>query len=441
MFTDFETWEDETFWPAMAEKYGIAAQAENEPFSSTLSVEFSTPRSSTLRQDVKEAIVVNTKLLTAPGEPAKNHMEIQLPSDARYAAGDYLAILPLNPRESVNRVMRHFHIPWDAHITISAHGRTSLPTNISTPVADVLGAYVELAQPATKRSILALAGLAKDPGTAAKLALLAGDDYDAEIGAKRVSVLDLLERFPTADLPFDSFLSLLPPMRVRQYSISSSPLWKPDHVTLTYTLLDSPSLSGSHRHVGVASSYLSSLGPGDKLHVSVRPSHSSFHLPADADRTPVICVAAGTGLAPFRGFVQERAAQLAAGRELAPALLFVGCRAPAVDDLYRDELDRWEALGAVGVRRAFSRRPEEGEGCKYVQDRLWRDREEVMGLWERGAKVFVCGSRQVGEGVKRVAIEMAKEMSRRKGKDSNDEEALKWFEGIKNDRYATDVFD
>ncbi len=145
-------------------------------------------------------------------------------------------------------------------------------------------------------------------------------------------------------------------MRVRQYSISSSPLWHPTHVTITYSVLDAPSFSNpDQQHMGVATSYLASLAPGDKLNVSIRPSHSAFHLPIEPAKTPIICVAAGSGLAPFRGFVQERAAQIAAGRDLAPALLFFGCRGPAVDDLYRSEFDKWAAMGAVDVRRAYSR--------------------------------------------------------------------------------------
>jgi cytochrome P450/NADPH-cytochrome P450 reductase len=448
MFTDFEDWEDSSLWPALAEKYGIAAQSEGGgAISSGLSIEITSPRSSTLRQDVKEAIVVDVQDLTAPGAPPKKHMEIQLPSDARYAAGDYLAVLPLNPKPSVERVMRRFHLAWDAHVTISAHGSTTLPTGVSIPVTDVLGAYVELAQPATKRGILSLAEAAKEPGARERLAELGSDPdaYARDVSAKRVSVLDLLERFPSVDLPFSTFLALLPPMRVRQYSISSSPLWNPTSVTLTYSLLDAPSLSdpdGGRHHLGVASSYLSSLAPGDKLHVSVRPSHSPFHLPADAANTPVILVGAGSGIAPFRGFVQERAAQIAAGRKLAPALLFFGCRAPHKDDLYREELQRWEKLGAVEVRRAYSRsNRDDARGCKYVQDRMWLDREEVTALWEKGAKVYVCGSRNVGDAVKKVVIRMAEENAVKEGRDVSDEHITKWFDGIKNERFATDVFD
>jgi cytochrome P450/NADPH-cytochrome P450 reductase len=466
MFTEFEQWEgreplhttftrtwisltfciDEILWPALAEKYGVAAQSEGGDIPSGLSIEISSPRSSTLRQDVKEAVVMDVRDLTAPGAQPKKHMEVQLPSDARYSAGDYLAVLPINPKPNVERVMRRFHLAWDAHITISAHGRTTLPTGVSIPVNDVLGAYVELAQPATKRGILSLVEAAKDETTREQLTKLStdADTYAAEISAKRVSILDLLERFPTVDLPFSTFLALLPPMRVRQYSISSSPLWDPAAVTLTYSLLDAPSLAdpAARRHLGVASSYLSSLAPGDKLHVSVRPSHSSFHLPTDAANTPIILVGAGSGVAPFRGFVQERAAQIAAGRRLAPALLFFGCRAPDRDDLYRDEFDRWEGLGAVQVRRAYSRTSgEDAKGCKYVQDRMWLDREEVTALWKKGAKVYVCGSRNVGDAVKKVVTKIAEEDAISEGKDVNDEKIAKWFDGIKNERYATDVFD
>ncbi|KAK3398875.1 putative bifunctional P-450:NADPH-P450 reductase [Sordaria brevicollis] len=420
MFTDFEQWEDEVFWPAMESKYDVSARQESEEaalFSSGLSVSFSKPRSSTLRQDVQEAIVVDARTLTSPDAPAKRHIEIQLSSDSSgaYRSGDYLAVLPINPKETVQRVMRRFQLAWDTNITItsSKSRSTTLPTNIPVPVYDVLGAYVELSQPATRKNILALAESATDdPAIQSHLRQLAGPDYTQEITSRRVSILDLLETYPSIPLPFSTFLALLPPMRVRQYSISSSPLWNPSHVTLTYSLLETPSLSQpSKKHMGVATSYLSSLLPGDKLNVSVRPSHKAFHLPVDADKTPLIMVAAGSGLAPFRGFVQERAAQIAAGRSLAPAVLFYGCRHPEQDDLYRDEFDRWEEMGAVSVRRAFSRVPDhpDSQGCRYVGDRIWHDREELTGLWDRGAKVFVCGSREVGEGVKRVVVRIAVE--------------------------------
>jgi cytochrome P450/NADPH-cytochrome P450 reductase len=446
MFTDFETWEDQVLWPAMAKKYGVAENDSGDTFQAGVKVEITTPRCSTLRQDVKEGHVVSVKALSAPDVPVKNHIEIKLPSDAAYSAGDYLALLPINPKENVARAMRHFSLPWDSHLTISTNGPTSLPTNVSIPASDVLGAYVELAQPATKRNINALVEATKDEKTQETLKKLADESYAAEISSKRVSVLDLLEKYPTISLPVGSFLAMLPPMRVRQYSISSSPLWNPNHVTLTYAVLDQPSLSGQGRHVGVASNYLSSLSPGDTLHVSVRPSNSAFHLPTDGENIPIIMIAAGSGLAPFRGFIQERAAQVGAGRNLAPALLFFGCRKPESDDLYADELKRWEAMGAIRVLHAYSRDPEKSAGCKYVQHRLWEEREEVVKLWDQGAKVFVCGSKDVGEAVKETCLKICmetvkeKEIKEKGSSEMTKERAEKWFEGIKNERFATDVF-
>ncbi|KAI2616227.1 cytochrome P450 [Hypoxylon sp. NC1633] len=438
-FVDFETWEDEVLWPALKNKYGT--DATDVALSTGLKVSITSPRTSTLRQDVMDGLVVETRTLTAEGEPVKKHIEIKLPSDQTYRAGDYLAVLPMNPEQIVERAMRKFHLPWDSHITIGGEGMTSLPTNTSLPAHNIFGAYVELSQPATKRNISALVEAAKNENERAALKILANESYD-EVSAKRISVLELLEKYASIDLPLGTFLAMLPPMRVRQYSISSSPLWNPNHVTLTFSVLESPSKSGQGVHIGVASSFLAGLAAGDKLGVSVRPSHAAFHLPQDVEKVPVICIAAGTGLAPFRGFMQERAAMIAAGRKLAPALLFVGCRAPGRDDLYADELAAWEKTGAVTVHRAYSRKPEASGGHRYVQDMLAAKEDEVLELWRNDAKLYVCGSRAVGEGVKEVIVKIAKmEALRDLGKDVTAEEAGKWWEGLRNTRYATDVFD
>ncbi|KAH7130800.1 NADPH-cytochrome P450 reductase-like protein [Dendryphion nanum] len=441
IFTDFETWEDQVFWPAMKEKYGGSDDASAaSSYEDNFEVEISAPRSSTLRQDVREARVEEVKVLSSPGVPEKRHIEISLPSDTTYSAGDYLAILPLNPKESIARAIRYFSLPWDAMLTISSTGPTTLPTSSPIPATDVFGAYIELAQPATKRNILTLLAATTDPSTQESLKDLSSTSFTTEITQKRISILDLLERFPAIQIPLPTFLRMQPPMRIRQYSISSSPLWNPHNVTLTYAVVDQPALSGHGRFVGVASSYLSSLAPGDKLHVAVRSSHQAFHLPKDGRNVPVIMVAAGTGLAPFRGFIQERAAQIAAGRELAPALLFYGCRSASTDSMYPELLKRWEALGAVSLRYAYSRVPEESEGCKYVQDRLYHDRKDVVELFDAGCKMFVCGGREAGEGVQEVCLRIARERRFEERGEVDEERLKKWWEGLRNERFATDVF-
>jgi len=434
--TDFEAWEDDVFWPALKAKYGAAA-----PEGPSLSVAVTSPRKSILHQDVKEAAVIATTILTADDAPVrKQYIEIELPSDTTYKTGDYIAVLPVQPPDQVHRVLRHFQLPWDAHLTISAKSMTFLPGGAPIPAVDVFGSYVELAQPATKRNIIRLIEGAREPATKSRLEnLLADGHYAAEVVAKRLSVLDLLESNPHIDLPISDFLSLLPPMRPRQYSIGSSPVWSPHRVVLTYSVLDEARLDGK-RHVGVATNYLSSLQTGDVVHVAVRPSQAAFHLPTDAENTPIIMVAAGTGIAPFRGFIQERAGMQGAGRKIAPAMLYFGCREPGKDDLYRSELDQWEAGGVVFVQRAYSRQVEASEGCRHVQDRLWKDKEHVIKLWNQGALVYICGSRAVGESAKEMFIDILWD-AKNQSEDTTRDKVSTWFEGLKNTRYAVDVFD
>jgi cytochrome P450/NADPH-cytochrome P450 reductase len=270
---------------------------------------------------------------------------------------------------------------------------------------------------------------------------LAGKSFEEEILVKRRSPLDILEEYPAATLPIGDFLAMLPPMRIRQYSISSSPLADPTIATITWTVLDTPSKAAdSKRFLGVASNYLSNMEEGDRIHVAVKPSHGLFHPPADIENTPVLMFCAGTGLAPFRGFVQERAMQIEAGRKLAPAYLFIGCAHPEKDALFRDELARWEKEGAVKLFYAFSKSSSDSKGCRYVQDRLWEEREEMIKVFNEGASLYVCGSSMVGEGVASTTKRIYQEATEALGKPKTDEEVETWFSTIKSDRYASDVF-
>jgi cytochrome P450/NADPH-cytochrome P450 reductase len=208
MFTDFESWEDKVFWPALKERYGTSDPADGPPFEASLDVEVSTPRSSMLRQDVREAKVESVEVLSAPGVSEKRHIEISLPSDMSYSAGDYLAILPVNPKENVARSMRYFDLAWDSVLTINASGPTTLPVNVPCPASDVFGSYVELAQPATKRDIVAIIAATSDEAAKKELTDLVEHDFATEITKKRISVLDLLERFPVR-LPLGPFLKMV----------------------------------------------------------------------------------------------------------------------------------------------------------------------------------------------------------------------------------------
>lgn len=188
--------------------------------------------------------------------------------------------------------------------------------------------------------------------------------------------------------------------------------------------------------------YLSTLKPGDKIQVSVRPSAKAlFKLPLSTD-TPLLMFCSGTGLAPFRGFVQQRAIQQSAnlGRKLAPALLFVGCRSETKGRLYAAEFDAWRAQGVVDVRYSFSREKEHSEGCAYVQERLIRDQMDIMELWMKGARVYVCGSGGFVKEISHAAKEILRERRKARGEVLSEEELESFFEEQMAGRTATDVF-
>lgn len=271
--------------------------------------------------------------------------------------------------------------------------------------------------------------------------LLAGDSFVQEITEKRVTSLDLLEKYPEISLSFGEYLSMLPQLRLRQYSISSSPLADPNICSLTWGILNEEAFQGGKRFLGVASNYLSGLQEGDHIHVNVKQSHPSFHLPLDLAKTPIIMICAGTGLAPFRGFVQERAKQIEGGRDLAPALLFIGCQHPRKDCLYHDELASWSFKGAVDIRYAYSRSPESSNGARYVQDRFWDDREEVIQYFNQGAKIFICGHGRVAEGVNKMVIKMHMQTMENKGTPESIKDAEEWLANLRNERFMSDVFD
>ena len=433
IFSDFDAWSDHTFWPTIA-----PAAVDDGPTISTLDMEISTQsRGSYLRQDVRPGTVLAARCLTAAGQPEKRHLEVRLPQGMTYTAGDYLAVLPLNRPESVARVRRYFKLPQDATITIKSGAATFLPTNVSLSVTDLLQGFVELGFPATKKDIAACAAACKDTNQQLSLQRLADSGASAD---QRISLLDLLEYNAAIEMSFSSFLALLPPLRPRRYSISSSPLADPETCTITYGIIDEAAKSGLGRYVGVTGAYLASLRPGDEVSVSVRATNKFFHLPTDPESTPILMLGAGTGIAPFRGFIQERAEQIKAGRTLAPALMFMGCRSATEDRLYAYEFETWAKLSAVDIRYAFSRGPEASERCRYVQDRMLNDRPDIRRLWRQGAKVFTCGSPAVSGGVGNAALQILKEARAEQGEAITDEEAVEWFRKLRNERFVVDVF-
>ncbi|EMD34546.1 hypothetical protein CERSUDRAFT_116692 [Gelatoporia subvermispora B] len=435
-FDAFDRWEAQ-LWEALSKRYQTTSGAAGAGID-VKTVDAGTARAGVLRQpDATLGTVVDNRLLTTPGAAPKRHIEFELPENATYRAGDYLAILPVNPARDVHRVLARFGFSAEQEVTISSGGPTSLPTNKAVNLFTLFSGYVELSQPATKRDLRALAEVATSNETKKALEEYSNSYTDLVFG-KRLSVLDILEAHPDIKLSLGALLGLLPSMRIRQYSISSSPLWNPQHATLTISVLETPALSGrTEPFLGVASTYLAGLRAGDKVQLAVRASSAEFHPPGDPE-VPLVMFCAGSGLAPMRGFLQERAMQKEAGREVAKSLLFFGCRSPKDDFLYGDsDLKTWAEMGVVDVRPAFSRAPQESEGCKYVQNRIWHDRQDVKTAYEAGCKFYVCGASKVAAGVKESLIAIVKDSNQ----EISDAEAAETFHKITSGRYATDIFE
>ncbi|KAH9931026.1 cytochrome P450 [Amylocystis lapponica] len=438
-FEAFDEWEA-TLWETLPKEYGTTVASESSGGNTAgiqmETVDVGTERASALRQpDAELGTVVENRLLTGPNVAAKRHIELDLPQGMAARAGDYLAILPTNPDRDVHRAIARFSLSAEQRIVLTSSGPTSLPVDKPISIFDLLTGYVELSQPATTRDLRTLASAENSEESSGVLKDLSAA-YAEKVLSKRLSVLDILEDNPDIKLSFETYLHMLPSMRIRQYSISSSPLWSPTRISLTVSVVAATITGRKETLLGVASTFLANLRPGDKVQMAVRASSMAFHPPADPT-VPMIMFAAGSGLSPMRGFLQERAMQKKAGREVAKSLLFFGCRAPQEDYLYSDsDLKEWSELGIVEVKPAFSRAKEDSAGCKYVQERVWHERADIIAAYETNAKFFSCGSKKVAQGIRDTLTAIIKEHG-----EVNDAEAAAMFDRATQGRYVTDIFE
>jgi cytochrome P450/NADPH-cytochrome P450 reductase len=199
---------------------------------------------------------------------------------------------------------------------------------------------------------------------------------------------------------------MLPLMTPRYYSISSSPIADGARCSITVAVVEGPARSGNGVYHGVCSNHLARQAPGSTVQAFVKETRVGFRMPVDP-AAPIVMIGPGTGLAPFRGFLRERAALEAQGRALGPAMLFFGCRHPERDFLYAEELEEHARAGIVELHVAFSRRDSRKT---YVQDLLKEQASRVLSLIEQGAIVYVCGDgSRMEPGVKRTLAAMRDE--------------------------------
>jgi cytochrome P450 / NADPH-cytochrome P450 reductase len=390
-------------------------------------------------------VLANAELQNKSGahasERSTRHIEVELPSGTSYRVGDHLSVVPRNDPALVDSVARRFgFLPADQiRLQVAEGRRAQLPVGDTVSVGRLLSEFVELQQVATRKQIQIMSENTRCPVTKPKLVAFIGDDaaatelYRSEILGKRKSVFDLLEEHPACELPFHAYLEMLSLLAPRYYSISSSPSGDPSRCSVTVAVVAGAASSGRGIYKGICSNYLAGRRAGETIHATVRETRAGFRLPDDAS-VPIIMIGPGTGLAPFRGFLQERAARKAKGATLGPAMLFFGCRHPDQDYLYADELKAFAADGITELHTAFSR----AEGPKtYVQNLVAARRDRVWSLIESGAIVYVCGDGgKMEPDVKAALVAIYRE---RKAADA--EAAQRWIDdlGTRN-RYVLDVW-
>ena len=226
------------------------------------------------------------------------------------------------------------------------------------------------------------------------------DAYQTVVADHRLSVSDILLLFPSAHPELGVLLSVLPPLRPRLYSISSSAILAPTEISITVGVVQYRLGDGRERR-GVVSWTLQR----EESSVRCQIIKSHFRQPRDPS-VPIVCIGAGTGLAPFLGFLGDRVASRGQGLATGQMLLFFGCRSSQQDFIYREFLEEQQALGNLTLHVAFSREPSMPKA--YVQDKLDEQADSVCeALIDHGGSIYVCGdartmARDVNSAISRI---------------------------------------
>lgn len=300
------------------------------------------------------------------------HMEIDLGgTNLSYKTGDHLAIWPTNPNDEVNCLMRILGLEETRHSVIGVvplESTAKVPFPSPTTYDAIARYYLEICAPVSRQLVSDLAPFSPNDEAKNEMTRLGSDKEYFHEQTRFLNLARLLMRVSRGvtwdKIPFSMLIEGLTRLQPRYYSISSSSLAHPNRVSITVAVkTDVTSERGAHDpFCGVASNYLFALkrkqnndpsddvghptydvrGPRNKfegIRAPIHIRHSNFSLPSDP-ATPIIMVGPGTGVAPFRGFVQERTRQFQEGVSIGHVLLFFGCRRRTEDFLYESE---WKA--------------------------------------------------------------------------------------------------
>jgi sulfite reductase (NADPH) flavoprotein alpha-component len=316
-------------------------------------------------------LLVNRKLTGDGSAKEVRHFEIALPAtELTYEAGDSLGIIPANDPVLVSDLLG----------TLGFDGEEAVPgaEGGEFPLRLALSQQYDITKPATEL-LKAVAERNPTCDLAPLLDPARREDLKKYLWGREV--FDLVNGMAKA-FTAGEFVKMLKKLQPRLYSISSSPKAHQGEVHLTVGAVRYE--SHGRKRSGVCSTFLADrVGPDTPLSVFVQPSHG-FKLPADLTR-PVIMVGPGTGIAPFRAFLEERAATGATGKNW----LFFGDQRRATDYLYQQALEAWHQSGHLHrLDLAFSR---DQEHKVYVQHRMLEAAAELWVWLQEGAHFYVCG--------------------------------------------------
>jgi len=388
MEEDFLSWK-EPMWTALSEKMGLEErEAIYEPVFSVIEKEdmsaeadevyLGEPNKNHLEGRSKGPYNAHNPYIAPIAESREVftvrdrnclHMEIDISgSNLSYQTGDHVAVWPTNAGKEVDRFLNIAGLSEKRHMVISVKGldqTAKVPFPTPTTYDAAVRYHMEIGGPVSRQFVASLAAFAPDEASKAEMTKLGSDkDYfHAKISNQYLNIAQVLERVSTSqqwtNIPFSIFIEGIPKIQPRYYSISSSSLVQKDKVSITAVVEEVRIPGGEHIVRGVTTNYLLALkqkqhgdpspdphgltyaitGPRNKydgIHVPVHVRHSNFKLPSDPSK-PIIMVGPGSGVAPFRGFIQERAAQAKAGEKVGKTILFYGCRRSSEDFLYKEE--------------------------------------------------------------------------------------------------------
>ncbi|KAF5520096.1 NADPH--cytochrome P450 reductase [Colletotrichum aenigma] len=359
-------------------------------------------------------------------------LEVDLSShlEIKYKTGDHIAIWPVNPIDEVESLLELLGLDSRRNGSIQVVSKaTEEEPKVPSPttIQALCQHYLEICAAVPREAVLSLAQFASTDKVKTELKTIGHDreTYAAFLEQNHLTLARLLKHTLTVDpsatwtnLPLSFMIDFLPAMQPRLYSISSSRITSPRHVSLTVSV--KPSQLAAKPDVtiaGLASTYLSRLQPNrpgspetaltNMSQVHAQICGSSFKLPI-LPSVPLVMVAAGTGIAPFRAFVQECARLASVGKEIGTMVLFFGCQNES-DYLFKDELAELmdgALAGKLEVITAFSR---VNSQKTYVQHRL-RERSRDLGrlLLDEDAAFYICGAANMAKAAGNVVRETVK---------------------------------